>query len=130
MSEKIYRVLLNEIEIGTTRLEDADPSMGVVSGKISFSIAKKPFDLFFDHCQSHRIAVNEADPSLGFIDTQVMPQLHVIRNDGVEICGIGNHITGFREDGYQVTILGIPYPFYGDEFPHHRLAYDERWKRE
>ena len=35
---------------------------------------------------------------------------------------------GFADEGYTVTVLGVPYPFYADEFPHHRAAYDRRFE--
>lgn len=125
----MYRVLLNHREIGTTLLEAADPPMGVVWGAIAFSIAESPYHLFLAHCRSGNIKVNDVDEALEFIDTQVIPDLQVLRADGAEIVGVGNAITGFREGGYAVTILDISYPFYAEEFPHHRKAYDERFPK-
>ncbi len=63
--------------------------MGVVCGKISFHSTASPYQLFLDHCQSHNVSVNEADPEFDFIDTQVIPELHVLRADGFEISGVG-----------------------------------------
>lgn len=34
---------------------------------------------------------------------------------------------GFRDEGYGITILGVPYPCYGEEFPHHREAYEKQF---
>jgi hypothetical protein len=124
----MYRILLNNEEIGTPSLEMADPPMGVVIGKISFLRTPSPFHLFLAHCREHNIIVNSAEPEDEFIETQVIPQLRVLRTDGVEIRGQGCCISGFKEDGYHITILGIPYPFFGEEFPHHRKAYDERFR--
>jgi len=124
----MYRVLLNDQLIGITHLEAADPPMGVVSGGIVFHEAISPYELFVCHCREHKIIVNSAEPGYEFIDTQVIPQLRVLRADGVEISGQGCCVTGFKEDGYAITILGIPYPFYGEEFPHHCKAYDERFR--
>lgn len=123
----MYRVLLNHREIGTTLLEAADPPMGVVWGTITFKITGSPYHLFLDHCRSANIKVNEVDEALEFIDTQAIPALQVFRANGTEIVGVGNAITGLREDGYAVTILGISYPFYAEEFPHHCKAYEERF---
>ena len=30
--------------------------------------------------------------------------------------------------GFEITIEGIPYPFYEEEFPHHRKAYEDMFK--
>jgi hypothetical protein len=43
----MYRVFLNNEEIGTTSLESADPPMGVVSGKIAFHSSASPYRLFW-----------------------------------------------------------------------------------
>ena len=124
----MYRVCLSGEEIGTTALESADPPMGCVSGVIAFCVSTSPYHLFLNHCQLHNVTVNEIDPEHEFIDTQTIPDLRVFRADGFEISGIGRCIVGFREGGYEITVLGIPYPFYAEEFPHHRRAYDESFK--
>ena len=124
----MYHVFLNNVKIGTTALESADPPMGVVTGKIAFIPSVSPFHLFRDHCQSHGITLNNADPTEEFIDTHTIPELHVFRTDGVEIAGQGCSISGFRDGGYEVTIIFVPYPFYAEEFPHHRRDYDERFR--
>ena len=124
----MYRVELDGKIVGETQLETADPPMGVVGGKISFSTSDDPYVLFRTYCQSHGIAINQDEEDIGFIDTQNIEGLKVFRADGVEIAGVpGASICGFRDDGYELTILGVPYPFYGEEFPHHRAAYDKRF---
>jgi hypothetical protein len=126
---KEYRITLSGREIGHTSFEDADPPMGVVSGLIRFTISNSPYLLFRDYCRSNGITMNEADDITEFIDTWVIPELRVYREDGLEIAGCaGAGITGFKEEGYKISVLGIPYPFYGEEFPHHRDAYEKAFK--
>ena len=96
----MYRVSLNGEEIGTTSLELADPPMGVVFGKVSFHAHVSPFAFFRDYCQAHNITLNEVDPENEFIDTHVIPTLHVFRGDGVEIQGQGCYLSGFKDEGY------------------------------
>jgi hypothetical protein len=43
-----------------------------------------------------------------------------------EILGLGSNAFGTNTDSSEITIEGIPYPFYGDEFPHHVKADEER----
>lgn len=126
-----YRIELDGEFIGETRLESADPPMGVIGGKVTFVITEDPYYFFKRYCQTHQITINQGEEEFGFIDTQNMDGLKVFRADGVEIAGVpGASICGFRDEGYEITILGVPYPFYGEEFPHHREAYEKQFSRD
>lgn len=122
---KVYHIQLGNKTIGTTLLEKADAPMGVVVGKMKLEGIKEPYRFFKDYCQKHNIALNMDEAEYGAIDTQVIPELVVLSEDGVEIKGIGSCIGGLVEEGYEITILGIPYPFYETQFPHHVKAYNE-----
>jgi hypothetical protein len=124
----MYRVHLDGKEIGTTLLEHADAPMGVVFGKISFSITSSPYKFIHDYCQAHNIPVSYLEPDVELIHTEVIPELRVFRADNTEISGLGCCIEGMKDDGYDITILGISYPFYAEEFPHHCKADGERFK--
>jgi len=125
----MYRIELAGKIIGETRLESADPPMGVIGGRIVFTIPDDPYVLFKSYCQSHGIPIHQDEEDCGFIATANIDGLKVFRTDGLEIAGIpGASICGFREDGYEITILGVPHPFYGEEFSHHRAAYDTHFK--
>ncbi|MCT4665418.1 MAG: hypothetical protein N4A45_09325 [Flavobacteriales bacterium] len=128
---KTYNILVNELLIGKTELEKADAPMGVVYGFIEFYEIKSPYLFFRDLCFENNITINTDDPEFEFIDTQIIPELKVFRNDGLEIKGIiGNAITGMKDEGYEISILGIPYPFYQDEFPHHTRKYENTFKKD
>lgn len=128
---KIYSILLNGLLIGTTELEKADAPMGVAFGLIEFNGIESPYEFFKDYCQKNKIVINTDDPEFEFIDTQVMSELKVFRQDGMEIKGVaGNAITGMKDEGYEISILGIPYPFYEDEFPHHVKEYENMFNKE
>lgn len=125
-----YRIELDSEFIGETRLETADPPMGVIGGKVTFLITEDPYSFFKRYCQTHQVTINQDEEEFGFIDTQNIDGLKIYRADGVEIAGVpGASICGFRQEGYEITILGVPYPFYGDEFPHHCKAYEMQFTR-
>lgn len=127
--EKNYSIYLDLIKVGTTRLEKADAPMGVVFGLIEFNGIEAPYEFIKEYCSKNNITVNTDDSEYEFIDTHDIPELKVYREDGMEIKGVaGNSICGLKEDGYEISILGIEYPFYQEEFPHHRKAYDEMFK--
>lgn len=127
---KTYQIWLGDKEIGASRLEKADAPMGVVFGLIEFNGIALPYSLFRDYCLKNNVTINTDEPELELIDTQVIPELKVFRNDGLEIKGVaGNAICGMKEEGYEVTVLGIAYPFYQEEFPHHVKAYQEMFKK-
>lgn len=121
---KTYKIYLNEVLIGTTELEKADAPMGVAFGLIEFTEIESPYEFFKEYCFKNNIVINTDDPEFEFIDTQVMCELKVFRQDGLELKGsAGNTITGMKTEGYEISILGISYPFYEEEFPHHVKAY-------
>jgi len=128
---KNYNVSLEDKEIGKTSLEKAEAPMGVAFGKIVFKNIDSPYLFFKEYCMKNSITINEDDSEYGFIDTQVIPELKVFRQDGFEIKGIaGNAITGMNDEGFEITILGIPYPFYEVEFPHHVKEYRNMFNKQ
>lgn len=126
--DKIYNILLDDKRIGTTKLEYGDPPMGVAFGEISFIDITTPYDFFKSYCKANNIEFTDcADDK--FISTRTIPNLKIKDDKGNEIKGLGNNVVGMNTDPFELTIEGIPYPFYGDEFPHHVKAYEERLKR-
>jgi len=126
---KTYKILLDGKDIGVSRLEKADAPMGVVFGLIEFQGIESPYKYFKDYCLKNCITINTDDYEFEFIDTQVIPELKVYRQDGLEIRGVaGNTITGMKEDGYEISVIGVGYPFYEEEFPHHVKDYESKLK--
>ena len=121
---KLYNITLNGTLIGTSELEKADAPMGVAFVLIKFNEIESPYEFFKEYCLKNNIVINTDDPEFEFIDTQVISELKVFRQDGMEIQGVaGNAITGMKGEGYEISILGIPYPFYEEEFPNHAAEY-------
>jgi len=128
---KTYKIYLDGLLIGTTELEKADAPMGVAFGLIEFNGIESPYYFFKEYCLKNKIIINTDDLEFEFIDTQVMSELKVFRQDGLEIKGVaGNAITGMKDEGYEISILGISYPFYEEEFPHHVKEYENMFGKE
>jgi hypothetical protein len=125
--DRVYNILLEDKLIGTTLFEKADASMGVVFGQIKFIDISKPYDFIKSYCKTKGIDFEDY-PSDKVISTRTIPTLKVTNDKGQEIKGLGNQISGMESDTFELSIEGIPYPFYGDEFPHHVKADEERFQ--
>lgn len=125
---KIYNIFLDNIKIGTTRFEKADAPMGVVFGLIDFIDSKMGYDFIKDYCIKKQIDLVSDYPEDKLISTRTIDGLKVVNNAGVEIKGLGNQIDGMDSEGFEISIEGIPYPFYGEEFPNHVKDYENIYK--
>lgn len=122
MTTKRYDIFLDEKVIGTTELEKADAPMGVVFGNIKLYDISSGYEFFKSYCMTNGIEIINDYPKDKLIATSDIPTLKIITTDGVEIKGQGTSIDGMDSDVFEITILGIPYPFYEEEFPHHVKA--------
>lgn len=119
MNTKKYNILLDDKTIGWSLLENADAPMGVVFGRINFNEVYFGYDFFIDYCRRNNIEIITDFPDDKLIVTANLTSLKIISPAGTEIAGIGANIEGTDQDGFVVTILGISYPFFENEFPHH-----------
>ncbi|MCO6358475.1 hypothetical protein [Roseivirga pacifica] len=125
---KTYKILLDGEEIGTSKLEKADAPMGVVFGEIIFEKIEWNYDSIKSYCLTNNIEIANDYPEDKLISTRTIDSL-IIRNEkGVEIKGVGNQISGMDSEGFEISIEGIAYPFYEEEFPHHVKSYNEMFK--
>jgi hypothetical protein len=81
-----------------------------------------------DYCASNEIGLACDFPEDNLIATTTIKNLIVKDENGVVIPADGNQITGMDATGFEISLEAIPYPFYGEEFPHHRKSYDEMFK--
>lgn len=125
--DKEYNIFLDEKLIGTTAFEHADAPMGVVFGQIKFIDVAKPYDFLKSYCAENSIQFEDY-PDDRLISTMTIPALRITNDVGQEIKGVGNQISGMDSESFDVTILGISYPFYEDEFPDHVKDYEKRLK--
>ncbi len=127
---KTYNILLNGLLIGTTELEKADAPMGVVFGLIEFSGIESPYEFFKKYCLDKQIELAFDYPEDKLISTMSISELKITSDNGIEIKGVGNQITGMDNEEYEISIFGIPYPFYEEEFPHHVKEYENMFNKE
>jgi len=124
---KIYNILLDKNKIGTTKLEKADASMGVVFGEIIFFNILSGYDFFKQYCVKNKIDFTDY-PKDKLISTRDIPGLQVLDMGGNKIKGVACSISGMDNDIFEVSIEGIDYPFYEEEFSHHVKSYNEMFK--
>lgn len=123
--KKEYIIHLDNLQIGTTKFEKADAPMGVVIGTLKFVDDKYKYMYLKNYCKINKIELSLDYPKDKMISTGTIPELKVTNNLGVEINGVGNQITGMDSEEYEISIFGISYPFYGEEFPHHVNEYNK-----
>ena len=120
---KKYFILLKGVVIGSTHFELADTPMGVVQGKIFFENIVSPYELFKNHCKNYNVKINDDDSKLRIIDTVIIPELKVIKEDGLELEGWGGAITGMDNVEYEIQFYGISSDLMKTEFIHHYVEY-------
>ena len=94
--------------------------------KLRFEGIDSGYQFLNAYCRENNIET-EDHPEDKLISTRDITDLKVVNADGKEIKGVASSISGMDADGFEITIEGIPYPFYETEFPHHVLAYNQRY---
>ena len=116
---RTYKIILDGKVIGQTRLEKADAPMGVVFGKIINDNNLITYEYLKNYCLNNEIELAEIDSNQKFVITRTIENLRIISAENIEIKGNGNQITGSNDEGFEISIKGVPYPFFEEEFPHH-----------
>lgn len=124
MYTKIYDILLDNNKIGTTEFENSDAPMRVVFGKINFIDIVFGYAFFKSYCLTKGIPIITDYPEDKLIVTADIPTLKILSPKEIEIKGEGSNIEGMDVDVFQVTILGIQYPFFEEEFPPNKNVYN------
>lgn len=129
MTKKHYNIFLDDKIIGTAELEKADVPMGVVFGNLTFNNIMSGYDFLKNYCLANHIEIISDYPEDKLIATADISTLKVFNQNGIEIKGEGTNITGMDNHTFEITILGIPYPFFEEEFPHHLKSYNDQFKK-
>lgn len=127
MTEKIYKILLDDKLFGTTKLEFGDPPMGVVFGQIIFTEENVGYDFLKQYCIDNSIEAQTDYPSDKLISTGQIEKLKIYNSKNVELIGLGNNIEGMDSDVFTISIFGIDSEIYEREFPDHILNYEQKF---
>ena len=102
--------------------------MGTVFGQIHLINTISRYAYFKSYCLTNNIALTDDYPEDKLISTQTIKNLKVLNADGIEVKGLGNQISGMDSDAFEITLVGISYPFFEEEFPNHVIEYKEQLK--
>ena len=128
MITKRYNIFLEDKIVGTTELEKADAPMGIVFGRIHFANMLLDYDFIKKYCLENRIELANDYPEDRLISTRTIDSLKVRSENGIEIKGLSNQISGMDGEEFEITIDGVAYPFFQEEFPHHVKSYNDQFK--
>ncbi len=118
MTNQTYTIFLDNKKIGTTNFEYVDVSMGVVFGKISFTENYFGYNFIKDYCNKNNIEYTDYQEER-MISTMHIPNLSITNIKEVEIIGFGSYVEGMDSEGFKITIIGIDFSYYQQEFPQH-----------
>lgn len=124
MENLTYEIQIDNIKIGTTELENSDAPMGTVFGKIKFENIISGYNFFKDYCTKNRIEFTDYEDEK-LILTLNIPNIKVLNKYRNEITGVATSVSGMDSNEFEITIVGIPYPFFETEFPEHVKKYKE-----
>lgn len=129
MTEKIYKILLDEKLFGATKLEFGDPTMGIVFGQIFFAENNIGYDFIKKYCIDNLIEIQTDYPNDKLISTGQIENLKIYNPENNEIIGLGNNLEGMDSDSYTITILGLDSEVYKKEFPEHIAEYEQKFNK-
>lgn len=127
MTEKIYKILLDDKLLGTTKLEFGDPPMGVVFGQINFTEINVGYDFIKKYCIDNLIDIQTDYPNDKLITTGQIEKLKIYNSENLELVCLGNNIEGMDSDSFTITLLGLDSDVYEKEFPEHIKEYENKF---
>lgn len=127
MTEKIYKILLDDKLLGTTKLEFGDPPMGVVFGQIDFAEKNVGYDFIKKYCIENLIDIQTDYPNDKLITTGQIEKLKIYNSENLELVSLGNNIEGMDSDSFTITLLGLDSDVYEKEFPEHVKEYENKF---
>jgi hypothetical protein len=113
-----FAIYAGDILVGHSELELGDPPMGVAFGKF---IAAEGYRHIRHECRT-----NHADQAALALKAR-SPTGDWLPCVGVGVMDYSDHADDGDEPYVEATVLGIPYPLYGELFPAHVAAYEKQF---
>lgn len=107
LTEKIYKILLDEKLFGTTKLEFRDPTMGIEFGPIFFAEKNIGYDFIKKYCIDKLIEIQSDYPIDKIISTGQIGKLKIYNSENIELVGLESNIEGMDNDSYTITVFNI-----------------------
>ena len=123
----MYKLIHHNSVIGYSKLESGDAPMGVVFGEFIPLEDINTFDYFKSLPNQGEEFSREINENDGLLLMGLNNEFKVINENEVEISGQHLTIEGMQSDFFQLSILGISYPFYEEEFPQQCKDYEEMY---
>jgi hypothetical protein len=111
-----FIVKVGDEMVGFSELEGGDPPMGTACGKF---VPTGRYASIQQHCKP------EALQSIPNLTIEIEGGQLIEHSGPVQIIDFGPEL---GEDGIQICVDGIPYPLYGELFPHHVAVYRNQFK--
>lgn len=86
------------------------------------------YEFLKKYCLENNIELADDYPEDKLISTRTIENLKVRNENGIEIKGLGNQISGMDGNEFEIILEGVAYPFFEEEFPHHVKAYNNQFK--
>lgn len=126
---KVYKVKLDGKVIGATRFESGDPTRGCVAGALLEYDKTLNYKFFVKLINSGVFVHVDHEHTGKFINANARDRFTVHLEDGSQVIGInGIHFISYDDKHFIVTLLGINFPFYAEEFPAHCKTYIDELK--
>lgn len=126
MTDRTYKLFLDNKIIGVTEFEFADVPMNVVFGKIHFFDSNFSYEYLKNYCIANYISILNDYPDDKLISTDNIPNLQIMDDEENLISADAKTIEGTDNDFYTIHLLGVSTVQYEKYFSKHITEYQNK----